>query len=181
MIQCEICCGERIIRVPVYCEVATEPNIRTPLERPGYREYPCPECMDSSVPFERLGLIKNVQDGPSRLSKSENFLKSIRARAAQEIGMGMLERGYIRFEQSEPDSRGIFQMRATVGAVSPVHVAKLEERVRARQFEVAGAAIAEAISQVNNWGSEYRVSTVQKEQAAHLLRDALQIVRKRYG
>ena len=183
--ECDVCGGARTIMLPVRRQMlachAMDAEARIgfddKLERM-QREYPCPECMDSAVPFERLLVVKGDRFAAHHLP--DGYLDHVKKACAQAMIAKLIESGAFRFEIIDGDGPGHRQVRGTLGVVAPRHVARLDERVQARQFDVADEAIAEAISQVNNWGSEYRVPTVQKEQAGHLLREALAKVKRRF-
>lgn len=182
--NCVVCRGSKRIRVPVYQWAHDAPitGIEDSLAlTESSREYPCPECSaGDNVPFERLGIVKGAREYPEHLATNREFIERLRYGMAQELVHGMVDRGLIRFEQGEPDARGIFQTRATAGVVAPAKVAAFEERVAERQLEVAGALLEQTESDINVWGSLYGVETVKKAQAIAWLRESFNKVRKRY-
>jgi hypothetical protein len=149
------------------------------------REYPCPECSAGDLPHERLMAVKISRDGPDHLANDPRFLEIMAGGMARALGDEMLKRHLIRFERSPVDqSTGRFEVKATIGVMAPGRVAKFEERVAERQFEVAEAIVVAAEEEVRNWGSYYRGRTggsVEKWQAIEWLQAALKKVREKYG
>lgn len=185
MDECGICRGRRTIRLPFYRPVVLEDvaGFSLPADVDALsREYPCPECCSGSyVPFTRLGAIKEKVEGNAVYSSDPRFMESMRRGVVVAMADRMLRDGFVTFEQSAPDYRGYFTLRGTAGVVHPRHVAKFEERVAERQFEVAAALIEQTESDINIWGSHYRVDEVKKSQAIAWLREAFNKVRRKYG
>lgn len=70
---------------------------------------------------------------------------------------------------------------AVVGVISPVRVASMQERIEARQFEVADALADNAKARISRWGSDFHGDDgpIHKSQAMSAVTEALSSLKKR--
>lgn len=182
--ECEICCGRKTIRLPVYRMVAVESTADDVSLDEASREFPCPKCSPNLVPTERLTTIREKIESAAPYASDPRYMEAMRYGMARLMAERMLRGGYITFEQSDPDELGRFSLRGRAGVVHPRHVAKFEERVAERQFEVAAALVEENKREIGNWGSYYHGregGSVGKWQAIEWLETAFKKVRAKYA
>ena len=177
--SCDICRGSGKITLPVYREVQMKPDPDLPLTPTAMataaRNYPCPECQDH-VDMKRLGVLQRHRD--LVILTDDGYMRAAQTAAARELVDQLLREGYIQFEmvrteESGPDSG---QLRAVLGVVHPGVVATMEQRIAARQEEVANQAANEAVRQINNWGAHYGRTWVEKDLAAERIFKAIRTV-----
>jgi hypothetical protein len=173
--RCEICGGARVVRLARFyqaVQMGDEPVLSAP---PPYNTYPCPECAPQ-VAIDRVAVLDaHSIVGPHRpwSEIGKTFSEKYAAHALIER---VLRGGFISFEQGPPDSLGRSQVVATLGVVSKNAVASLEARIAERQGEVAVAAGAQSIKDIDNWGSAYGDGMIRKDRAADLIREAVKRV-----
>lgn len=141
------------------------------------RDYPCPECSDVIA----LDRVANVQfHSLLDIRRDEpDFLAYAKRNAALSLGGELLAKGFLRFQRGPPDDREmVASLVATVGVVSPTHVASLEKRVAQHQEMIAREVIAEAERQILNWNSHHSGAEggIRKGQAVDELSGALKTV-----
>ena len=164
------------MRLPIYRH-ATADLSPSPTIEDSYRDYPCPECGDV-IPLERLATVEFHSMVDARIDDPE-FIKHARVNAAHRLIAALLEKKFITFQNGAPISRELKRpLIATVGVVSPTHVASLQERVAKHQEEFAREVVAEAVKEILNWGSYFtgKEGTIQKGHAAEVVRSALTYV-----
>jgi hypothetical protein len=175
--QCDICQGNRVIRLPIRRPVSASviPIFEAESIDASSREYPCPEC-GHKVDMDRVAVL----DVYSRIDlryEDQPFEQHIRDHLAHMLVDHLLRGDYIAFEKSEPDRYTISQaMVASLGVVSKRQVATFEQRVAQGQDQLARAVAEEAIKQINNWGSHYNRHGIAKDDAAKLIRDAVRTI-----
>lgn len=156
--RCDICGGRRLIRLPVLRDLAAErPHDSAvaiaPLSK-SFREFPCPQCSEV-VDVKRLYLMQEHNTLDSRID-DRNYVRATEKDAAHHMVAKLIEGGFITFEWGEIDTKQMRRtVRATMGVVSKAVVASMEQRVAARQDEVAREVAAEAKRKISVWGSHY--------------------------
>jgi hypothetical protein len=174
--NCGICRGSGCVDLPIYRQAVARLVAvnETPLTmEASRRSYPCPECSET-VPQSRLATVSYHSEIDSRIDDPDLMRHVMRSRAA-EMGARLLRDGFIQFHRGPIDRRELrFPLRATIGVVSPNHVATLEERIAARQREVAERLISIAAVGINGWGSHYGQDWLFKAQAITSIKEALQ-------
>ncbi|HSV24359.1 MAG TPA: hypothetical protein VLJ17_15190 [Xanthobacteraceae bacterium] len=185
--DCEICGGARVIRLPVRRKLEVQgfsaDDASAPIRaltgdhlRMDYREYPCPEC-GTKANVERVFALDVHSTIDSRVPSEA--MPHIRASVAHRLVEGLLQGGYIEFEEGRPDLRTLHLSRpifATLYAVHPGEARQtIESRIRERQDQVAKVAAEAAISQIENWGSasRYADGLIEKRHAAKFIREAV--------
>lgn len=174
--DCVICCGTSIIRLPVRRRFAVAAPETISMDEVS-RIYPCPECA-ATIPQERLAIVHHHSLADSRIDDPA-YIMAARESAAHGLVEGLLEGGFIQFERGHEDARErVFQTRATVGVVSPKHVATLEERIDERQADLANKLAIEAKAQIRIWGAYYTgdEGKIAKGQAADAVDRALKAI-----
>ena len=177
MSDCMICGGARVIRLPVRQPLRTT-SISSTFEQSAageVRTYPCPECAET-VPLERVAIVEtHCSADLHRAEEGEpGFMEHVHRRAASGLAEMLLRGGLISFKRRNRDDREMtFEERATVGVVSPRHVAALEERIAARQVEIAHRAAEIAIADMAAWGRDYGEKSIPKDIAARDVRAAV--------
>jgi uncharacterized protein with PIN domain len=154
---CPICRGSRTIRLPLYREMAVsfDPNItmQTTMEETS-RQYPCPECApkasEDNVAMVKYGAELAVHDeGPE-------YERYARKSLAHSLVDAILRNGYIAFTKGERDTWQRTQMmRATLGVVSAATVASMEQRIAARQMNVAAQLVDAAAHEIRIWAMHF--------------------------
>jgi hypothetical protein len=176
--DCDICRGSGFVNLPIWAMAVTADNGDD--IRESSRRFACPQC-DDVVREERIGVLKEY--GERDLSISDPaFAMAVYRGIARQFADALLQRGFIRFEEvdgPERYGRPHKAVRATLGVVSKADVAKLEERIAKRQFEVAAEVQAAAVAEVRNWGSYYRSEFIQKSDVYRLIADAHKSVKAR--
>lgn len=137
------------------------------------REYPCPECSDH-IPYERLQTLHPISHLDDRLIPEPGFMEYVWKHTAQQMVAMMLEKELITFETGPLDPReGTRSIRGTLGVVAPRTVASFEQRVKARQTEIAHRAAAIAATAIKVWGSSHGGKQVPKDIAIRDIQDAV--------
>jgi hypothetical protein len=152
--RCDVCHGRTTIRLPIY-QPLIGPRHGDKLTIPElWREYPCPECVPA-VAEERIALVSHLTAFDSRMNNSD-YIRLAQESAAHGLVAGLLKAGFIEFYFGQEDRAQLTTpLHATLGVVSKRHVASLEERITARQTEIAKLAVEEAVRQIRIWGSAY--------------------------
>ena len=173
--DCEICCGRGTIRLPLYKRAsAVAVNASVAMEESS-REYPCPECSET-VPFARIGVLGAMQAMDTRIDDPK-YIEHVKRAAAHSLIEEAIKGGYVKIESGPPDSRQLRQeFRVSLGVVSQKQIATLEERVAARQIDIAQEVAAEAVAQIDNCGSYYGHVDILKRDAARMVRDSIKTI-----
>jgi hypothetical protein len=135
------------------------------------KDFPCPEC-SPKVSEDQIVVLGVTQEivAHSRIPEHVVLRTAADALASKLLetdSLLTLERGAVDTE------RMTYKVRATVGVVSKNAVASLEDRVSARQGDVAIAAGNAAIDAIDNWGSAYNEIVIRKDAAARAIREAV--------
>lgn len=180
MARCDICSGQRKVRLPVYhplspaCEASLSPTSET---RKNYREFPCPQCSDYA-PLDRVMAVSTHCDIMSGID-GEDFIRPAHESLAHNLVDVLLNRGFIQFERG-PENRknATFPMYATLGVVAPKIVETIEERISERQGVLAKEVAVAAAELISIWGSHYHgdEGSIYKSQAIKSVNDALSFV-----
>ncbi len=171
--DCEICRGAGLIRLPLYRHAAVNYGQDGPVSiEESSRTYPCPECANT-IPQERLAVLQSHTLVDSRIN-DPRFAQHVKSGAAHMLVDELLKNGFITFARG-PDDNGqmAYPMVATIGVVSPKHVANLEDRIAERQAIIATELADEAVKQISNWGSFYSgpdYGIITKSRAIELVR-----------
>lgn len=103
-------------------------------------------------------------------------MQMVKESTAHQLVSELLKAGFIQIERGPPIA-GEFRFKAvaTLGAVSQAQVATLEQRIAARQEELACEVVAVAEEQSRHWGSYYRgrEGPIEKSMVLRFLREAL--------
>lgn len=179
MRHCEVCRGRRAVRLRLYQRtpsITSAGRCPVPINEAS-REYPCPECGDS-IPISRLAVLTEAQLIDSRDISSVGMQEACRA-AAQAFVDKLLDEDLIQFELGPEDALNLtVAVRATIGVVSPRHVASLEERIAERQEAVAREVVEQGARNIRAWGRAYSgdEGNISKGQAVSSLWEALRAV-----
>jgi len=182
MPRCEICRGEQTIRLPIHRESRVFSDLtdsQSPV--PAVRSYPCPECAET-VTQNRVSIVRYHSIMDAGDGSDPRFADYVRREAANAFGDFILESGFIQFERGPNDIQQMtFPTKATIGVVSPKHVATLEERIVERQMQIAGEVVTAAVVGITNWNSRFNgpEGSIPKDQAATEVREAMQCVTNR--
>lgn len=182
MKTCEICCGARTIRLPVYGSVSDrvpthkEALDAVPLQNT-IRTFPCPNCADS-VHEDRINVLTAV--AWVRLDRAFEddiqYLESLRHDLADQLARQLLREELIGFSTSPaPVEREFYrakEMVATIGVVAPTAVANIQARILAGAIDIVFSVVAEARRKIMVWGSAYGHTNVGKEQACDSVNEA---------
>lgn len=180
MTECPVCRGARFVRLPLYHPATFTEVDSGPLGScEAYREIACPDCTDQ-VPFNRLGVLKEVKAIEQTGTLEEAQIRGIPTRQAVHAMVDRIMRDGLMAVEKVPTTRG-YQLRCTLGVVAPHHVATFEERVAERQFEVANEVAEDAAREIEVWGSYYGQQTIHKSQALQSIAAALRKVRDRFN
>lgn len=180
--NCEICRGRGTIRLSVHRPLditALKSSAVAPAEIIPSRDFPCPECSDV-VPITKVHAEQLETLADSRYEGDPSFMEHVRESLAFDLAAHLLRHGYIYFER-RPTNRLNYQfaMRATIGVVTKKQADSLEERIAARQIELAQEVVTEAKAQIDNWGSDYGHTDILKRDARQQVDDAMKVVLKR--
>lgn len=179
--DCEICRGSGRVRLPIYRRATMTAFGAGPIAAAEIsRDYPCPECSDT-VALDQLAVLQQHAFMDARINEP-GYIDAAKRQAAHGLVAGLIERGFIRFERGPDDlAQMLFPVYATIGAVSPTHVATLEQRMAEHQEELAREVMAEAARGIRVWGSAYHgdEGSIEKEQAVDAVNDALRLVLQR--
>lgn len=184
MLDCPVCDGRRVIRLPYRRPVKVvhlPEDSWSPDEDPGYRIYDCPECVVDKVSFNRLQAL-NVQSmfDYLKLYDPAPFLDDFKHRAAHQMVDKLVESGHIRFEMIPADEFHGPGMKARLDVVHPDLLVSFEERVNERQMELATELYSQTLADVRNWGSHYGNDTVGKTQVVDWMAGCLRRIRERF-
>lgn len=173
--DCEICQGCGTISLPIYRRASVTPISAASIMEESSRRYPCPECSEA-VPFARIGVIGAIQAVDTRIDDPK-YIEHVKQSAARSLLGEIIKGGYVKTESAPPNNREMRQeFRVTLGVVSQKQVATLEERIAARQIEIANEVAEEASLQIGNWGSFYGHADILKRDAVQMVRDSIKTV-----
>jgi hypothetical protein len=171
---CDICRGAGTVRLPIFRPLNLSPCL-TPEDvcEASYRNYACPECSDVT-PVARVHALHTEVFAASHIPGGPDFIDHVQRGLAHQLAGHLLEHDYIEFKRGPEDVREMrWQMVATVGVVPKSKLSDLEARIAARQTEIANEAVAEAQSQVSNWGSHYGHAEILKRDAIRLIGESI--------
>lgn len=189
--ECDICRGSRRIRLPRYrlmdVMMAAEAFELPPTLEEASREFPCPQCGDVTdmVPYERVSAERTVAQGRALYASQPGYMDAMQRHLAEDLAFYMLRHNLITFKRGVDDPAHFeFPLTATVGVVAPQIVMSMEERINARQFEVAAEMLRLTEESIANWGSHYHGREggwVDKSQALTWLREAFRRLKELAG
>jgi uncharacterized small protein (DUF1192 family) len=173
---CDICGGRRYIRLPILRPVSIATSFEaTASVEPSSREYPCPECC-GFVKEERVAVL-DVHSQVSAHIKEPGYINHYRTSCAHRLVDHLLSGGFITFEEGKTDDKQMtFPIIASLGVVAKGTVSSLEERIAARQDQVARAVAEESKKQISNWNSYFGHSEILKRDARAQVDSALNSV-----
>lgn len=175
--RCGICRGARTIRLPVWREpsCASLVGVLTGSEdlAASSRTYPCPECRPE-VPFDQTAMEStNIEVHPEYIGNPE-ALRHIQEACTHRLVDRIISRGWITFTQRPSGDPFIpTVLTAKICVVSPVSTATLEQRITARQHEVAAEVVRNAKASIDLWGRDVGAEGLSKQMARVFLDEAL--------
>jgi hypothetical protein len=174
--NCEVCLGRGLVRLPLYKSPRVSPSSALAISASvdlDYRDYACPECSDVT-PVVRVHAM-HAETHVASYVEDPAFVGHVQDILAHQLAAHLLRNDYIEFRRGPEDTRELqWQMIATIGVVPKSKLDDIEQRVAARQTDVAREAIEEAKFQVSNWGSHYGRSEILKRDAVRLIGESLQ-------
>jgi len=181
MSECPCCQGRRYVRLALYrpAKVVYGDGVLPPeAGEVAYKDYACPECKADTVAFSKvvtLTEVDRVLDG-----YGDNIETILRSGIAMQLARQMLDKNLIEFRRGPSDGL-VTPFGGIVNVVSKEASATLEQRVAARQEEVAREVVAEVTADIQNWGSasRYLDGRIEKHQAYQFMREALERVLER--
>lgn len=178
---CDVCCGSEKIRLPVYPRLSVvELSVSIdPDARETFREFPCPQCSEATVPSTHISVTCTEGLASSSQEDDPDYLRHVQRNLARNLADIFVEKGFVRFERSGTDDRRmVFSVKATVGVVSEKQVSTLQERVSAHQEALAREVMDEASRSISVWGSHYTgdEGQISKHQAIDSVNGALRKV-----
>lgn len=177
---CDICDGSRVVRHRVrqkisasFTDAAISPIAMTA------REYPCPACAKEVAP-ERIDVCASTVEYTDAY-KGDEYERHLHEEAAHRLVGYLLSAGLFTFTKRPAKTEwfgATSEIIATLGVVSPRYVASLDERISARQDEVASDVVDVACAGIGVWDSHYTGNDgyIRKSQAMSEVRDALKAV-----
>lgn len=180
--DCEICHGNGRIRLPRYVRLKAVggPSPMDAEIESSVAEFACPECEANSAPFDRVDVVSQIVSAASDI-RDARFDEHVKERLSYDLARELLRRGLITFQQGRENLKDMtVPWKATIGAVAPKHVATMEDRISARQLEVAAEVVAQTGEEIANWGSYYHGregGSVGKWQALDWLAEAFKKVK----
>lgn len=178
---CRVCGGRRLITL---CVMPIMSVTHEGLESPSahHKDFLCPGCAPQA-PAEKVDLIKfEGQYTQHHRDQHPDYLDYEKRKMAVMMGRHLLEKDLISFteEKNEKDLEFGFSprliLRGVVGVVSKEQVATMQERIEQHQHAFACEVAAEAIAQIENWGSYFGHSHVSKDMARQTINDAVSTV-----
>lgn len=180
--DCDICRGSGCIILPVYHRLSmgrvgdADMRVASASLVDTRREYPCPECSDR-VDETRVALVTAQHDAPSIYRNEPGFMEHVSRTCARALVDQINTGGFISIKTGPVDERSMtFRARATLGVISKTAVASLEDRVAARQFDMAEKVVAEAKRLISVWGRDYGDENILKSRAYSSVNEALAVV-----
>lgn len=174
--RCDICRGDRYIRLPVYRPVSAIRVAAVPeIAESSIRTFPCPQCAPT-VPEDRIATLQHGSEYPAQYEEHEDFLPHVKRSTAHALVEGMLRSGFIKFETIKGDPKDPFaksRIRATLAAAHPTHLISMDARISERQKEIASEAASIAAAEIQNWGSYYGRQTIEKDLAIQAIKDSI--------
>lgn len=178
--DCDICGGAGKIRLPVRQRLSvTASKNDTPTSMP-IREYACPEC-GPQIPQENI-MICQAEEWVDGDIKEDEYIDHCKQSIAHRIAQGLYTNSMISFAKNtkakqEYSWRNDYCLRGKLGVISPRLVATFEERVKEHQSMIAREVIDEAIKQIRNWGSEYKMPDISKDMVVRFMLESLNKVK----
>lgn len=173
---CEVCRGRKTIRLPLYRPASVVPFDATPraiASDDTYRDYPCPECAPT-VQADKVQVIECYVEADTRYEGAEGYRRHIVGNAARQIAEEIERAGLMRIQSVPLRGRDdINTYRMTVGVVPPKVVAEKDKQQLAASIAFAQEVINLAAKEINNWGSYYEQTYIDKARAAIFMGEAL--------
>jgi hypothetical protein len=173
---CEVCRDRQTIRLPLHkMAVAASFYADAPPEiaGPSHRDYPCPECAPLA-PKEKVRVVECHFQADTRHEADPRYREHLVKNAARAIGDAIEEMGLMRLQSATADSHELTRgYRVTVGVVAPKVIADLDAERQAAEQKFATSVVEIAIKDIDNWGSYYGNTRIDKDRAADFLREAL--------
>lgn len=175
--RCEICRGERFIRLPRYRSVTSAHFEANQIESidASYGTFPCPECA-GEYGVDRVSTVtvgatvrvpyKDMEDSKNRPYWQQDI--------ADSIGRELLRAGLIKFYEAPIGEEAGFEVRVygTIGAVAPTQVATMDQRVSQAALSIAYEVVDSAQAEIRNWGSYYGRHEIAKNDACTFVKQA---------
>jgi hypothetical protein len=181
--RCPVCRGSKIIRLPLYSEARADfPQIAVQVEI-NARTYPCPECAPTTTK-DRIAIVQVGAQACARYrggDRGDSYTAHLRHMLAHRIADEMLSGNMIVCEEGEPVP--VFEtipLRATIGIVSPAHVATMQERIEQGSWPIVQQVADRAKALIRNWGSAtlYGKDEIAKGDAYRQIDDAMREIEK---
>lgn len=178
--RCEVCRGRGLVRLPLYKQASFVADNAPVSMDEASRQYPCPECgMKAHVDKVLAVDVHSMVD--SRVP--DDALPHIREGVAHRLVASLLERGFIEFGEGQQRASGYgvsYPIIATLYAVHPSEGRRsIEDRLRERQDQFAGAVADEVIDRVREWGISSRYvdsHRIEKRRVEEIVREAVRHV-----
>lgn len=182
MRDCPVCGGRRKIRLPLIFPVsALAPSRRdmspSTIEATS-KEFACPECSPSASE-EKVAILEFGAEVAA--IREPGYDDHARKQVAHLLVHELLSRGMIRFQRGDVDEFDrSYRLQGRVGVVSTSVVASMEDRIAARQQEVAREVALRAADEVSRWGSHYtgNEGPIHKSTAIDAINRAMEAVFK---
>jgi len=181
--DCDICGGSGFIRLPVRQKISLRLEDNEPIEpRVNIRQYICPECGDT-CPYEKVEIVQAQDFIPCEyLEHGENsdFISYIHQSLAMRIADFIYKEGYITYtiDREEDYYTRAKKITAKCGVLSPRQLKTFEQKVRERQKYIASSLVNDAVKKINNWGSSYGDTTINKSYANRILYELLDKIKE---
>lgn len=179
---CPVCQGSKRICLPLRHQLTTADFDPEAAMRPveSSREYDCPECGPTRIKVEKFSAMKVLSlaemDQMSEATKTwwrENVSKHMGRMIAERL----IDDGMIEFTKLEPDAYHPEGMQARIYVATPKHWEPIEERIAARQMDVADEVATEAKRLIDNWGSYFGHAEILKCDARREIDDAIRHIK----
>lgn len=156
--DCEICGGRGFIRLPLRGPMSAVATFGGEGVRESARSYVCPECI-GQADLARVRVASAIAFAPyaPELAAALDAMKlegaalgAMKLEAARKIGEFLLQEGCLIFCRADAPP-GEVGLRAMVGVAPPAYVVVIEDRIAAKQDEVAHEVVRRAVDSIGEW------------------------------
>lgn len=179
--KCDICGGRKYITLPTRLNMGLPESLDlAKVKMASSRTYPCPECAPK-VPEGHVAILCVSTKVDVRWDREE-MLEGAKGDIVRMLVDRLSREGYVTFERLPSSAQEMaFEIRGVLGAIAPVAVACMEERIAQHQEVLAREVIETAVADISNWGSNYSENTghISRAKAIEFVRASLQNTLKR--
>ena len=175
---CQVCRGRRSVVLPLYPQLEAVLIEASPPEdflKPSSKTFPCPECEDQVT----IRQVQSISEFTTVQVSNEDALRAHTERGlAHACVDGLIRGGFFKFEHGLGPRKfpPTTISRATLLAVPVDRADTLDKRIAKNRERLAVRVRDKAIALIQNWGSYYHRTWIEKDQAYREIDEAYKSV-----